>query len=69
MQQLHNYAYSRSHGLATTHFILSQNPVHENPKASETWLMLESLEAAPEDTLTQDHKSQRLDVSTTRDCI
>ena len=62
MQQLHNYAYSRSHGLATTHFILSQNAVHDDFKGSETWLMLESLEAALEDTLTEYHKSPKLDV-------
>lgn len=62
MQQLHNYSYSMNQGLAATHFMLSQNPVHDDFKASEAWLMLESLEEAHEGTLTQDHKSAKLNV-------
>lgn len=69
MQQLHNYTYSRNHGLATTHFMTSQSPVHDSSDASESWLMLESLEAVPEGTLTQDRKSQKLDVRTPGDFI
>lgn len=45
--------------------MLSQNPVHDQTKASETWLMLEGLEAAHEETLTEDHKSAKLNVRET----
>ncbi len=62
MQQLHNHAYLTNHGLAATHFMLGQTPVHDDIKNSETWLMLESLEAAHKDTLTRDHTSAKLDV-------
>jgi hypothetical protein len=62
MQQLHNYSYSVNQGLAATHFKLSKNSVQDESKASETWLMLESLEQAHEGTLTEDYKSAKLDV-------
>jgi hypothetical protein len=62
MQQLHNFSYSVNQGLAATHFMLSKTPVQDDSRASETWLMLESLEQAHEGTLTEDYKSAKLDV-------
>jgi len=62
MQQLHNYSYSVNQGLAATHFMLSRNPIQDESKGSESWLMLESLEQAHEGTLTEDIKSAKLDV-------
>lgn len=62
MQQLQNYAYTRSNGLAATHFSMSQNPLDDNSKASETWLMLESMEAGLQNTLTEDCSSDKLTV-------
>ena len=62
MQQLNNYAYSMNQGLATTHFMLSKTPLNEDPKAAESWLMLEGLKEADEGTLTQDYESAKLRV-------
>ncbi|ERF71087.1 hypothetical protein EPUS_07759 [Endocarpon pusillum Z07020] len=49
--------------------MLSKTPLNKDPKAAESWLMLEGLKEADEGPLTQDYESAKLRESSGKECF